>query len=86
VDESNTPNDTATFDVEKQASQYGMFVNPNSKHVVKILDKLNINKTKYGAPFCPCLNNHDENTICPCKYMREQKACRCGLYVRQVKF
>ena len=38
---------------------------------------------KYGDMYCPCQLNQTENTLCPCKYMREQGACRCGLFIRK---
>ena len=72
-----------TYEPEKQAARYGMQVNPKTYHVMSILEKLGANQTQYGAPYCPCLPTHSEATVCPCRYMREMKACRCGLYVRQ---
>ena len=54
-----------------------MKTNPDINHVQVIIDKLNKNDG-----FCPCLPNRNEDTICPCRYMRELQACRCGLYVR----
>lgn len=35
---------------------------------------------QYGEMYCPCQLLRNEDTICPCKYMREQGACRCGLF------
>ena len=72
----------STYEPEKQAATYGMQVNPKAYHVATILEKLGANQTQYGAPYCPCLPTHSEATVCPCRYMREMKACRCGLYVR----
>lgn len=78
-----TPNYDETFIPEHNAERYGMIVNPKIHHVVSTLEKLADNHTRYGAPYCPCLPNHSEATICPCRYMREMQACRCGLYVRK---
>lgn len=71
-----------TYEPEKNAHKFGMKVNPKAYNVASVLEKLGNNQVKYGAPYCPCLPNHTEDTICPCRYMREMKACRCGLYVR----
>ena len=71
-----------TYEPEKNANKFGMKVNPKAYTVASVLEKLGNNQVKYGAPYCPCLPNHTEATICPCRYMREMKTCRCGLYVR----
>lgn len=71
-----------TYEPEKNANKFGMKVNPKAYTVASVLEKLGNNQVKYGAPYCPCLPNHTEATICPCRYMREMKVCRCGLYVR----
>ena len=71
-----------TFETEKNAERYGMKVNPDSLHVLKILEKLGKNHKAHGKPYCPCLPQHNEDTVCPCRNMRVHKACRCGLYVR----
>ncbi len=39
--------------------------------------------SKYGAMYCPCQQQQNEDTVCPCRYMREHGACRCGLYMRK---
>ena len=71
----------STYETEKNAERYGMKVNPKATHVLKVLEKLGKNEQTYGKPYCPCLPNHNDNTVCPFKPMREHKACRCGLYV-----
>lgn len=80
-EENQTPNFNDTYDVIKQAEKYNMEI--NLARVNEILYKLSANETKFGAPYCPCLNSHTEDAICPCKYMRKQQACRCGLYVSE---
>lgn len=34
----------------------------------------------YGEMYCPCQSQRSMDTLCPCKYMRTQGACRCGLF------
>lgn len=79
----NNPDYNSTYSPEENANKYGMKVNPKPYVVCTVLEKLGSNQTKYGAPYCPCLPTHSEDTICPCRYMREMRACRCGLYVRK---
>lgn len=77
------PDYNKTYDPEANAERFGMKVNPKAYHVASVLEKLGTNQTKYGAPYCPCLPSHNEDTICPCSFMRKMKACRCGLYIRK---
>ena len=70
-----------TYETEKIAERFGMKVNPKALHVLNVLEKLGKNEQTYGKPYCPCLPNHNEDTVCPCRHMRMHKACRCGLYV-----
>ena len=35
--------------------------------------------------YCPCLIVRNEDTKCPCKAMREEGRCICGLYVNVVE-
>lgn len=78
-----TPDYREHYMINEQAAKYNVSINENLHHVNNTLNRLEANETKYGAPYCPCLNNHNEDTICPCKYMREKQACRCGLYMRK---
>lgn len=64
------------------AKRYGMKPNPDTGHVLTILSRLGENEIRYGKPYCPCLSQHTEDTVCPCRYMRKNQACRCGLYVK----
>lgn len=59
--------------------KYGMKVNPDEKAVETVL--LGLERT---GGFCPCVpkSNHNIDTICPCKEMREEHKCRCGLYIK----
>jgi ferredoxin-thioredoxin reductase catalytic subunit len=74
---------TDTYDPETTAGKYGMKPHPERKHVIAVLEKLHENHMRYGAPYCPCMPNRTQDTVCPCKYMRTLKACRCGLYIRK---
>ena len=31
---------------------------------------------------CPCMVEQNEDTLCPCKWQREEEECVCGLYVK----
>ena len=30
--------------------------------------------------YCPCMIEQNEDTMCPCKWQREDDECICGLY------
>ena len=62
-----------------------MKLNPNREHRMKVQEKLERNETLYGEPYCPCMPQQNEDTICPCKYMRKYEVCRCGLYVKETE-
>lgn len=70
-----------TFNVFLNAAIYNMEVNKSMKD--KIFVALNKQKEKYGEYYCPCSPIRNEDTICPCKNMRENKDCHCKLYVRR---
>jgi len=53
-------------------------LNPNKDTVTKIIDRIFINEG-----YCPCLPERNENTVCPCKDMREKEICHCSLYVKR---
>ena len=55
-----------------------MVLNDDEEHVKKIL--LGLEK-KEG--YCPCVLTKSEDTICPCKKMREENNCCCKLYVNK---
>lgn len=54
-----------------------MKLNPNKEKVAEIRSKV-----KKGNGYCPCMIEQSEDTKCPCKDMRENKVCICGLYVK----
>jgi ferredoxin-thioredoxin reductase catalytic subunit len=74
---------TDTYDPEATARRFDMRPNPERTHVIAMLEKLHDSHMRFGAPYCPCHSTHTQDTVCPCKYMREKKACRCGLYLRK---
>ena len=70
------------------ASPYEL--NPNSKHVDKIIKSLAKKKLKKGSFYCPCrMLSDDKETdakiICPCEYHKEEiekdGICSCDLFV-----
>ena len=63
------------------AERFGMKVNPNKERVDIVLNKLATIQSETGIRYCPCMPNRSQDTVCPCKFMREKRVCRCGLYV-----
>ena len=55
-----------------------MKLNPDEEHVKRIM--IGIEK-KDGH--CPCVLTVNDDTICPCKKMREESKCCCKLYLPQ---
>ena len=55
-----------------------MILNPNEKIVCAITKRLEMTDGQ-----CPCVNEDlwTEDTMCPCKKMREENKCCCNLYV-----
>lgn len=53
--------------------------------LVSLAEKLEAQQKKYSKPYCPCQMVRNEDTVCPCKYMRVNNSCRCGLYYKEVK-
>ncbi|ODS31602.1 MAG: hypothetical protein SCARUB_03263 [Candidatus Scalindua rubra] len=65
-------------------------LNPDSKHVDKIIKSLAKRKLKYGYQYCPCRmisgnKEMDAKSICPCEYHEEEiekdGICSCDLFV-----
>lgn len=63
------------FKITKER-EVDMILNPDTEKVAKIRKALTNNNG-----YCPCILNKNEDTICPCKKMRENNECVCGLYV-----
>lgn len=67
-------------------------LNPDTKHVDKVIKGLAKRKLKYGQHYCPCRmvsenRETDDKIICPCEYhieeIRQHGICSCDLFVRQ---
>lgn len=61
------------------ADKYGYKIK-SEERLDALADKFKKQKEAYGEMYCPCQTNRNEDTICPCRYMRKYSACRCGLY------
>lgn len=55
-----------------------MRLNDDKEHVEKILQGI---AKKNGH--CPCVLAQNEDTICPCRKMREESKCCCKLYLNE---
>jgi len=55
-----------------------MKLNPDTLKVEKVRKALSVNNG-----FCPCVLTKSEDTLCPCKKMRENSECVCGLYINE---
>ncbi|WP_297419323.1 ferredoxin-thioredoxin reductase catalytic domain-containing protein [Clostridium sp.] len=53
-----------------------MKLNTNKEKVEEIRCKL-----KKNNGYCPCMIEQSEDTKCPCKPMRKEHKCICGLYI-----
>ncbi len=78
--------------VEDYAESSPYELNPDSKHVDKIIKALAKRKLKNGFFYCPCRmlsDNKETDTkiICPCEYHVEEiekdGICSCDLFVSQ---
>jgi len=66
----------AKFNITDERKGLEMTLNPDTEKVAKIRKALTNNKG-----YCPCVLVKSEDTICPCKKMREENECICGLYI-----
>lgn len=69
--------------VEKVMERYHLKVTDNKERENIVVYKLLHNTFEFGFPFCPCQQQHSADTICPCKFIRDTGACRCGLFVKE---
>lgn len=65
----------------KEIAKINSYKIRDEKRLDILSDKFAGQVSMYGAMYCPCQSNRTEYTICPCRYMREYGACRCGLFV-----
>jgi ferredoxin-thioredoxin reductase catalytic subunit len=59
----------------------GYKLNPDEKHVAKIVRSLNGMEVHLGKPYCPCRPIRSDKTICPC--VSNFDDCVCKLYVKE---
>ena len=71
------------LDIKGIALRSGYKIRPGA--LDRMVPKFRETIKKYGAMYCPCQSIQTNDTLCPCKYMREQGACRCGLFERDNK-
>ena len=65
-------------DVNIYLDKYNLILNPNEKVVNGIRYRLSKN-----GNHCPCVSPMTNDTICPCKTMRETGNCCCRLYIKK---
>ena len=53
-----------------------VYTNPDVSYVQGIINGL----IKKGG-YCPCRVQKNEDTLCPCKSIREEQKCCCKLYL-----
>ena len=66
------------MNVEEYLNKHNLILNPNEKVVTAIRNRLQITKG-----YCPCVPEQTQDTICPCKKMREDGKCCCNLYIKK---
>jgi ferredoxin-thioredoxin reductase catalytic subunit len=80
---------------EKDATNRGYYLNPDSQFSEDLLKGLMQNEDRYGYPSCPNRLasgklEFDRDIICPCDYLdpdiREYGHCYCALYVSKDAF
>jgi len=80
--------------INKEKSQYIDIIKSEHPYLLGILKNENMmfntdmdrvnkigNALKKCDNYCPCVVSRSEDTICPCKKMREENKCICGLYI-----
>ena len=67
---------------EVYAEKNGLKINPD--RVDDVINGLAMKKEKFGIAYCPCIPTyvHSVDTICPCKPLRENGECLCGLFIK----
>jgi ferredoxin-thioredoxin reductase catalytic subunit len=66
---------------EKVAKKYGAQVNPDAEVRDSTLEGLERKKKLFKVRYCPCFIDNTLERVCPCRPMREQQDCHCGLFV-----
>jgi ferredoxin-thioredoxin reductase catalytic subunit len=60
---------------EELAANYGCKLSKNAAKVIARVEKRN--------GYCPCRVEENEDTLCPCKEMRENQHCCCGMFINE---
>ena len=68
-------------ELQSIADKHGYSVR-SEERLDALSDKFLGQVVKYGRMYCPCQNVRNEDTICPCRYMRSFGVCRCGLFTK----
>jgi len=63
--------------IKQIAQDNGWELTENAERIASFLKR---QAEKYGKPYCPCTTIRTEQTVCPCKTMREKGVCHCGLF------
>ena len=66
------------INVDEYLEKHNMELNPNRKVVESIKGMLTMTKG-----YCPCVMEKTDDSICPCKNMREKGKCCCKLYIKK---
>lgn len=66
------------MDANIYLDKFNLVLNPNQKVVNSIREQLVRTKGH-----CPCVEAKTEDTLCPCKNLRETGKCCCTLYVKK---
>jgi ferredoxin-thioredoxin reductase catalytic chain len=69
------------------AASNGFLLNPNEKAVKMLVQALLKNEGKFGRKYCPCRKVHNNESVCPCIYhkdeIKDKGHCHCFLFVRK---
>ena len=68
-------------EIDMIAAKFDKEVNEERRDLME--KKLKKMEDEFGERYCPCHNQKNEDTICPCRYLRDYNVCRCGLFVNK---
>lgn len=66
---------------EKYAKMKGLKINKDMEQCIVM--GLMENTAVHGFGYCPCMVQKNPDTICPCKPMKTEVHCHCGLYMKE---
>ena len=67
--------------LRQYADKHGLVVNDDNAETVA--EGLQAKYEIFGVAHCPCIPRHIHSvpdTVCPCKQLRENGVCHCGLF------